>query len=175
MPVSSKASIYERELKGILQADEKILGKVIKGCDSSETEGYLSIRKRPFMVIRAAGSFGVDLVAIRSDFSLPIEVKSSSSRKITFSHSGGRAQEQAERMRAECEKAGLIPIYAFRLKSYRGDAWRIFTLEIEGLEGRSALLHSRIPKIRKSVHGGYIMEWDEGMKLSSFISMLNFE
>jgi len=167
------SSIYERELKGILQADEGVLSRVIKGCREEEKENYLSIKNRPFMVIRAAGSFGVDLVAIRSDFSLPIEVKSSSSKKITFSHSGGRAQEQAERMRKECQRAGLIPIYAFRLKSYRGDAWRIFTLEIEGLEGRSALLYERIPKIHRSSRGGYVMKWDEGMKLSDFIGLLS--
>ncbi len=166
------SSIYERELKGILQADEKVLEKVIKGCSEEERENYLSIKKRPFIVIRAAGSFGVDLVAIRSDFSLPIEVKSSSTKKITFSHSGGRAQEQAEKMRKECERAGLIPIYAYRLKSYRGDAWRIFTLEIEGLDGRGALLHERMPKIHKSSRGGYVMKWDEGMKLSALIALL---
>ncbi len=166
------SSIYERELKGILQADKKTLEKVIKGCDEEERENYLSIKKRPFMVIRAAGSFGVDLVAIRSDFSLPIEVKSSSGKKITFSHSGGRAQEQAEKMRKECERAGLIPIYAHRLKSYRGDAWKVFTLEIDGLEGRAALLYERIPKIRRTARGGYVMEWEKGMKLSDFIALL---
>lgn len=168
-----KASAYERELKGILQAEEKVLERVIKGCGEEERRNYLTIRKRPFMVVRAAGSFGVDLVAIRSDFSLPIEVKSSASKKITFSQNSGRAQEQAERMKKECEKAGLVPIYAYRLKSYRGDAWRIFTLEMENLEGRSSILHSRIPHIKKTVHGSYVMNWDEGMKLSEFIAYIN--
>ncbi len=167
-----KPGAYERELKGILRADDNVLEKVIKGCSEREKENYSSIKRRPFMVVRAAGSFGVDLVAIRSDFSLPIEVKSSSSKKVTFSQNSGRAQEQAERMKEECERAGLVPIYAYRLKSYRGDAWRIFSLEMEGLEGRNSLLHRRIPKIRKSTHGGYIMKWEDGMELNEFIALL---
>ena len=163
---------FERELKGILQADRKTLERVVKGCSSSERENYMSISNSPFMVVRAAGSFGVDLVAIRSDLALPIEVKSSSSRKITFSHSSGKAQQQAERMRAECQRAGVIPIYAFRLKGFRGDAWRIFSLQVDGIGGVAGLLYERIPRVHVTTHGGYVLRWDEGMKLSDFIGML---
>ncbi len=164
---------FERELKGILQGDRKTLDRVIKGCDDRERENYLSIERNPFMVVRAAGSFGVDLVAIRSDLALPIEVKSSSSRKITFSHSSGKAQEQAERMKAECERAGVIPIYAFRLKGYRGDAWRIFALDVEGIVGVAGLLYEKIPKVHISSRGGYILKWEEGMKLSDLLGLLS--
>jgi hypothetical protein len=125
------------------------------------------------MVVRAAGSFGVDLVAIRSDISLPIEVKSSSSKKITFSHSSGKAQEQAERMKAACERAGVIPLYAFRLKGYRGDAWRVLALDVAGIEGVAGLLYERIPKVHITSHGGYVLNWEEGMKLSDFLGILS--
>ena len=164
---------FERELKGILQGDRKILDRVVKGCDDYERENYLSIGKRPFMVVRAAGSFGVDLVAIRSNLALPIEVKSSSSKKITFSHSSGKAQEQAERMKADCERAGVIPLYAFRLKGYRGDAWRVLALDVEGIEGVAGLLYERIPKVHITSHGGYVLNWEEGMKLSDFLGILS--
>ena len=164
---------FERELKGILHGDRKILDRVVKGCSPKERENYLSIESHPFMVVRAAGSFGVDLVAIRSDFALPIEVKSSSSKKVTFSHSSGKAQEQAERMKAECQRAGVIPIYAFRLKGYRGDAWRIFALDVEGIDGVAGLLYERIPRVHITSHGGYVLKWDEGMKLSDLLGLLS--
>ena len=78
------ASVFERELKGILNGDEKMVNKVSKTSPPEVHSSYLKILEKPFIVIRAAGSFGVDLVAIRGDFSFPIEVKASSYKTIRF-------------------------------------------------------------------------------------------
>ncbi len=164
-------SDYERELKKILTADPKGLRKAIKGCSIEEELGYLSIEKHPFVVVRAAGSFGVDLVAVRGDISFLIEVKSSQSPVFRFSRSQ-RLQEQAEEMLEICRRSSLFPVYAYRLKGVRGDAWRIFTREVEGLTGKARIIHARLPKIEISRNGNMIMRWEDGMKLSELIEYL---
>ena len=165
-------SQYERELKNILGGESKTIMKITKTCSTIEKINYSKISEKPFAVIRAAGSFGVDLVATRGDISFLTEVKSSIENTIHFSNIGGRLQEQAETMKNICEKTKTLPIYAFRTKGKRGDSWRIFTLDINNLEGRISVLHRRLPKLRKSKSGNFIMKWDEGMPLSDFISYL---
>ena len=160
--------IFERELKGILKADEDVLRRVTKTCSYEEKAGYMRIQERPFMVIRGAGSLGIDIVAIRYGVSLPIEVKSSASDVLRFSRSEKLAI-QAEEMMEDCKRVGLMPIYAFRHKGQRGDAWRIFTLDIGPLNGRLKLIYNRLPKIAPSKEGNLIMRWKEGMPLSKFI------
>lgn len=166
------ASQYERELRGILEGEEKILLKITKSCSVLEKDNYFKIKDRPFAVIRAAGSLGVDLVATRGDISFLTEVKTSFEDTVHFSRVSGKLQEQADAMKKMCEKTKTLPIYAFRAKGKQGDSWRIFTFNIQGLEGRSAILHKRLPKIRLSKNGNYIMKWNEGMPLSDFISYL---
>ena len=165
-------SQYERELKNILEGESKTIMKITKTCTTIEKINYSKISEKPFAVIRAAGSFGIDLVATRGDISFLTEVKSSIEDTIHFSNIGGRLQEQAETMKNICEKTKTLPIYAFRTKGKRGDSWRIFTMDINNLEGRSNILHRRLPKLRKSKSGNFIMKWDEGMPLSDFISYL---
>lgn len=162
---------YERELKALLSGDEKTLSRMTKTCDEKEKEGYLSIKKRPFMVIRAAGSLGIDLVALWGDLALPIEVKSSKTDVFWFSNSQ-RTLEQAEIMMEVCSRSGLLPIYAFRLKGARGDPWRIFSLPVADINGRLALLQEKIPVPDVSEKGNMIMRWQDGMKLSDFIRYL---
>jgi len=53
-----------------------------------------------------------------------------------------------------------------------GDSWRIFTLGISGLEGRLSVVHNRLPKIKLSKNGNFVMRWEEGMPLSDFISYI---
>ena len=166
------ASQYERELKGILEGESKILSKITKTCSTIEKINYSKISNKPFAVIRAAGSLGVDLVATRGDISFLTEVKTSIGDTLHFSSVGGKLQKQAETMIEMCEKTKNLPIYAFRTKGYRGDSWRIFTMDIKGLEGRASVLHRRLPKIQKSKSGNYVMRWNEGMPLSDFISYL---
>ncbi|KYK21269.1 Holliday junction resolvase [Thermoplasmatales archaeon SG8-52-2] len=166
------ASQYERELKNILEGESKTLSKITKTCNVLEKMNYSKITDKPFAVIRAAGSFGVDLVATRGDISFLTEVKSSIEDTIHFSSIGGKLQEQALTMKKMCEKTKTLPIYAFRSKGKRGDSWRIFTLNLDNLEGRPSVLHKRLPKLKKSNKGYFIMRWDEGMPLSDFISYL---
>ncbi len=71
-----------------------------------------------------------------------------------------------------CENTKTLPIYAFRTKNIRGDSWRIFTLDFFGLEGRLSVVHNRLPKIKRSNNGNFVMRWEEGMPLSDFISYL---
>lgn len=163
--------IFERELKGILRADEDMLERVTKTCDEDEREAYYRIRERPFMVVRGAGSMGVDLVAIRSDLSLPIEVKSSVNDVLRFSRSEKLAI-QAQVMMDDCGRVGLMPVYAFRFKRQRGDAWRIFTLDVGPINGRLKVVYQRLPKISPSKDGNLIMRWRDGMPLSKFIDYL---
>jgi len=166
------ASQYERELKGILEGKTDILKKVTKTCSVAEKDNYFKIQNKPFIVIRAAGSLGIDLVATRGDISFLIEVKTSVGKTLHFSSMGGKPQKQAEEMQEVCEKTKSLPIYAFRTKGFRGDSWRIFTLEVNTLEGRNNVVHRRIPKIKKSKNDKFVMRWDEGMSLSDFVSYL---
>ncbi len=166
------ASQYERELKGIFEGDFKIISKVTKSCTTLVKENYFKIYKRPFAVIRAAGSLGIDLVAARGDVSFLTEVKTSVDDALHFSSMGGKPQKQAENMIKICEKTKTLPIYAFRAKGVRGDSWRIFTLDLLGLEGRLSVVHNRLPKIKRSKNGNFVMRWEEGMPLSDFISYL---
>ncbi|MGN1044742.1 MAG: Holliday junction resolvase [Candidatus Methanomethylophilaceae archaeon] len=173
----SNGDVYERELKSILSGEKKTIDKVIKTCDDDEKEGYLSMVDRPFMVVRAAGSHGVDLIALRWDFSFPIEVKSSVDSTLHFSRSP-RLGEQADWMLNECSRSRILPIYAMRLKktgnSVKGDPWRLFCIPC-GLEYRGAagLLQRRLPKLAVGPSGNYIMNWNEGMKLSEFFRYAN--
>ena len=148
--VATTGDVYERELKALLSGDKKAVTKMVRTCNSMETAGYNTMLIDPFMVTRAAGSLGVDLVAMRWDFSFPIEVKSSDDPHWTRAH--------------------LVPIYAYRLKGFRGDPWRIFTIPTEHcFKGKNAILYRRLPKFDVSASGNYIMRWEDGMKLSDFI------
>ena len=161
--------VYERELKALLAGDVKAIAKMVKTCNAMETVNYNSMLNDPFLVIRAAGSLGVDLVALRWDFSFPIEVKSSSDDVLHFSKNQ-RLSEQADAMLSECCRSHLVPIYAYRLKSQRGDPWRLFTIPSEHrYRGRHDVLYRRIPKLEVSSNGYYIMRWEDGMKLSDFM------
>ncbi len=163
---------FERELKGILQGDEKTISAAIKSCTPLERESYLKIIQHPFMVVRAAGSLGVDLVAIRHDFSFPIEVKTSAERVIRFSRSE-HLQEQLASMTEECRRAGVLPIYAYRLRDRSAtDKWRVFAIPTGNLSGRAELLYERIPKPDVTPEGNMVLRWDSGMPLSKFIEYL---
>ncbi|HUR68085.1 MAG TPA: Holliday junction resolvase [Candidatus Thermoplasmatota archaeon] len=167
------SSVYERELKGILGGEEDTLRKMTKTTSPEVTARYLRTRQRPFLVVRGAGSLGVDLVALRGDVSFPIEVKSSANDVVRFSDSGGRNGEQAESMMKECSRASVIPLYAFRLKGGpRGDPWRVLTLPTENLPPRIAVLYDRIPKVEKTNAGNWVLRWENGMPLSSLLDYL---
>ena len=166
------ASQYEREIKGILEGEKNIISKITKSCSTIEKNNYFKVYDKPFVVIRAAGSFGIDLVAVRGDISFLIEVKTSIEDTIHFSSVNGKLQKQAIDMQKICEKTKTLPIYAYRIKNYRGDSWRLFTMNIKNIEGRLKVLHNRLPKIESSKKGNYIMRWNRGLSLSDFIFYL---
>jgi Holliday junction resolvase len=167
-------SEFERELKGILAADDNILQKITKTCSESEYRNYMTISSIPFIVIRSAGSLGIaDLVAIRGDMSFLIEIKASKAKEIRFDRASRANQKQAEEIIKQCEKTGTLLFYAHRLKGLRGDCWRVFTLEIKNLQGIARLIHDKVPLLRQTRGGVYIMNWDYGMKLSTFIKYLS--
>jgi Holliday junction resolvase len=163
--------VFERELKGILTANKDVLTRVTKTCDVVEKAGYRKIEEKPFMVVRGAGSLGVDLVAIREGLSLPIEVKSSTSDVLRFSRSE-KLTIQAQEMVEDCRRVGLMPVYAFRYKGQRGDSWRIFTIEMGPINGRLRFMYDRLPKIESSKEGNLIMRWKDGMPLNKFIDYI---
>ena len=160
-------SKYERELKRILEGDMASLVKMKKTCSAEECEGYEIMERYPFMVVRGAGSFGVDLVALRGELSFPIEVKSSASTKLYLSQP--RLKEQLGFFLEDCRRANTFPIYAYRYKGIRGDTWRIFTIEMEGLKYFSHTLNQKTVKMRETRGGNYVLDWNEGMPLSRFL------
>lgn len=164
--------MYERELRGVLSADEEMLASLTKTCTEDERADYYSIKDIPFMVVRAGGSLGIDIIAIRGELSFPIEVKSSKKPVVYFSDEE-RLTEQAEDMIRMCIASSVLPLYAFRLKGERGDKWRIFTLNIDGLQKKQKLLQRRLPRIQTTTHGNYKMDWREGMPLHQFIAYLS--
>ena len=130
------ASQYEREIKGILEGEKNIISKITKSCSTIEKNNSIKVYDKPFVVIRAAGSFGIDLVAVRGDISFLIEVKTSIEDTIHFSSVNGKLQKQAIDMQKTCEKTKTLPIYAYRIKNYRGDSWRLFTINIKNIEAK---------------------------------------
>lgn len=165
-------AIYERELKGILGGDERVLSGLMRSLDPSEMVSYTGAKVTPFLVVRAAGSLGADLVALRHDVSFLLEVKSSKNDLLHFSDSP-RLTEQIDVIRAQCERSGVLPLYAYRLKGVRGDAWRLFSLPGMNLSGRARLLYDRLPKIDKTVNGNHVLRWTNGMPLAKFLTWAN--
>ena len=167
-------SIYERELREILSGNKDVIERVTKSCSEKERQKYFKIMKKPFIVVRAAGSLGIaDIVALRGDISFIVEIKVRKEKEILFSHEGGRLQRKAEEMQKKCMESSTLPVFAYRIKGARGDAWRIFTIEIDGLQGKSKQVNKMVPKLEKTGNGNYIMKWENGMKLSDFIEIVS--
>jgi Holliday junction resolvase len=166
------SAIYERELKGILGGDDRVLSTLFKSLDPSESLAYSGAKASPFLVVRAAGSLGADLVALRHDVSFLVEVKSSKSELLHFSESP-RLTEQINIIRAQCERSGVLPLYAYRLKGVRGDAWRLFSLPGMRLTGRSRILYERLPPVDKTASGNHVLRWGQGLPLARFLAWAN--
>ncbi len=162
---------YERELRGILSGDEEVIEGATKTCSESELEGYQAIYDIPFLVVRAGGSLGIDLIALRGEISFPIEVKSSK-KTVLYFRDESRLSEQAEWMKEVCLDSNVLPIYAYRLKSQRGDKWRVYTMDVDGMEKKHKVLQRKIPYLQTTVHGNYKLEWDKGMPLNELLSYL---
>ncbi len=167
-------STYERELREILAGNREVIEKITKSYSEEERKKYFKILEKPFITVRAAGSLGIaDIVAIRGEMSFIIEIKVRKEKEILFSHEGGRMQRKAKEMQEKCIAAKVLPLFAFRIKGKRGDAWRLFTMEIDGIEGKSKKIYKKLPKLEKTRDGNYIMRWENGMKLADFIDLVS--
>ena len=163
---------YERELRNVLSGTNKGVDAVSRSCTKEQAKRMRLVLERPFLVVRAAGS-GMegsgDLVALRGDCSFPIEVKSTRAEKLYFS---GRTMDQLMAMIREGERSGLMPLYAHRRKGVRGDSWRLFRVETEGLKGTLARLATMIPPLPLNRNGTPFIDWEQGMPLNKFIGLM---
>jgi len=167
-------TVYERELKGILSGEKKTIDAFIAGLPEEEKEGYECARRIPFVVVRAAGSFGVDLIALRGEFSFPIEVKASASRRIHMSRDR-RLKDQYTAFLRLCAPAHVLPLYAMRLKGVRNiDPWRIFASPVDNLPPRLKTILNHIPAFILTASGNPVLDWDSGLKLSKFLQYLEY-
>tara|TARA_B100000965_G_scaffold82278_1_gene65871 strand:+ start:474 stop:1136 length:663 start_codon:yes stop_codon:yes gene_type:complete len=167
--VSSK---YERELRQVLAGLTKGVNAVIKSCNEVEKAKMKLVEKRPFLVVRAAGS-GIegsgDLLVLRGDICFPIEVKSSKEAKLYLS---GRTVDQYNSLVYEGNRSCLMPLYAYRLKGVRGDSWRIFRVETETLHGKLRKLAPFIPSLPLTRNGKPYLNWQKGLALNEFIALI---
>ncbi|MCL4325651.1 MAG: Holliday junction resolvase [Candidatus Thermoplasmatota archaeon] len=164
---------YERDLKQILEGEEATVRSYLQYLKGEDAHTFEQLIDHPFIVVRAAGSFGIDLIAVRSKFSFPIEVKSSANKIIRFSNGSSRMSKQAMNMKERCERAGILPLYAYRLKGKHGvEPWRLFILPTAKLNGIQSIFQSRIPYIKKGIHDNFEMRWEAGLQLSRFIAIV---
>jgi Holliday junction resolvase len=166
------ASHYERELRAVLIGSPDGVSDFTRSCTAAEKARAMQVIRRPFLVVRAAGS-GVagagDLLAVRGDISFPIEVKTTKEKKVYLS---GRTMVQYLDLQKEGERCGLMPLYAMRLKGVRGDSWRIFKVETSNLTGSVSVLARRLPALPLTRNGTPHLDWDEGLPLHKFLSLL---
>ncbi|MCI4358192.1 MAG: Holliday junction resolvase [Thermoplasmata archaeon] len=167
-------SNYERELKGLLQGEPESLDRYTRALSASERSRLRDTPTTPFLVVRAAGSFGFDLVALRSEFAFPVEVKASSSDTIHFSAASGRADKQLYAHRRTVERVGLIVVYAYRRLGHRGgDPWRLYATGTSRSAGRSAFLLGRLPPVETTREGNAVLRWESGLPLSRFLELVS--
>ncbi|MDG1548863.1 MAG: hypothetical protein P8Q94_02305 [Candidatus Poseidoniaceae archaeon] len=166
------SSKYERELRQVLAGLSKGVEAIIKSCNEIEKTKMRLVEKRPFLVVRAAGS-GIegsgDLLALRGDLCFPIEVKSSKKDKLYLS---GRTVDQYNSLVYEGNRSSLLPLYAFRLKGVRGDSWRIFRVETDTLHSKLRQLAPFIPSLPNTRNGKPYLNWNDGMALNEFIALV---
>ncbi|KPV44707.1 hypothetical protein SE19_08610 [Acidiplasma aeolicum] len=167
-------SIYERELLNILSGNIKTIETIGKNLDPVSRDILYSLISKPFYVSRTAGSFGADLISLRDDYSMVIEVKSSEREQLTFSESSGVKQEQAIKLNNRCINSGLFITYAYRLKGVKGDPWRFFSIESDkNYTGRMRGLYELLPKQEITKNGNFILKWHKGLPLIKLIDYLN--
>jgi len=164
---------YERELRAVLAGELNGVRAITRSCNEVERARAMQVIQRPFLVVRAPGSGSEgtgDLLVLRGDMCFPIEVKSSKSDKIYLS---GRTLDQYNALNSTGERCGLLPLYAFRLKGVRGDSWRIFRVDVEGLSGKLRHLSRSIPKLPLTSRGTHYLNWHEGMPLHRFLALVS--
>jgi hypothetical protein len=174
-PVTRSSSTYERELKGLLTGEPEVTERYGRGLPMTDREVLRAASRSPFLVVRAAGSFGFDLVALRSEFAFPLEVKASSSDTIRFSAASGRAAAQLEDHRKAVDRVGLLVVYAYRRVGFRaGDPWRLYATGSPTGRGLASLLRKSLPPVESTRDGNGILRWESGMPLVRFLERVLF-
>ena len=136
---------YERELREVLSGTEKGITAVTRSCAKKNIRCDL-VAERPFLVVRAAGS-GMERQRRFGGFEEIVASPSKSNPRATKVYFSGRTKDQLNAMIREGERSGLMPLYAHRRKGVRGDSWRLFRVETQGLKGTLARLAKMIPAL----------------------------
>ena len=172
--VGHSFSSYERELRDLLQGDRSAVLRYGKAIDPADRPSLNRVLTSPFLVVRGAGSLGFDLVALRRELALPVEVKASSEHTIHFSAASGRAAEQLEAHRAAVERVGLVAVYAYRKIGHRdGDPWRLYSAARQPQRGMLGLLAKRLPPVERTREGNAVLRWENGMPLVRFLNTVH--
>ena len=104
------AGVYERELRSVLAGERKGVIAITRSCTEVERARAMQVCQRPFLVVRAPGSGSEgtgDILALRGDMCMPIEVKSSKTDRIYLS---GRTMDQYLALISTGERCGLLPL-----------------------------------------------------------------
>lgn len=166
---------YERELRSLLSGEPASVRSYSRALPPTERGEFEKLIDEPFLVVRGAGSLGLDLVALRRDFALPIEVKASSAPVIRFTAAGGRANAQLASHRAAAARAGLTVLYAYRRLGLRGEEqWRIFSAGSPPTRGLLGAACRAVPPVEATREGNGILRWEGGMPLSRFLGRLRY-
>lgn len=166
---------YERELRTLLSGEPSSVRSYARALPPAERAEFERLIDEPFLVIRGAGSLGLDLVALRRELAFPIEVKASSSSVIRFTAAGGRANAQLRAHREAVSKVGLMVLYAFRRLGVRGEeSWRLFVTGPVPERGVLGLVCRALPPVDTTAHGNGVLRWEGGMPLSRFLGRVRF-
>ena len=161
---------YERELRSVLSGDPGAVRSYARALPPSERGEFERLIDEPFLVVRGAGSLGLDLVALRREFALPIEVKASSAPVIRFTAAGGRANAQLESHRRVAARAGLMVLYAYRRLGLRGEeSWRVFSAGNPPGRGTLGVACRALPPVESTREGNGVLRWESGRPLSRFL------
>jgi len=173
--VGHSSSAYEREFRSILEGQPPAVRTYSRFLAPTERVEFERLIDQPFLIIRAAGSLGFDLVALRRELAFPIEVKASSEPVIRFSAASGRANAQLEAHRKAVGRVGLTVLYAYRRIGLRNaETWRVFVAGELPESGVLRLICRRIPPVNKTPEGNGILRWEEGLPLSRFLYQARF-
>lgn len=168
------ASQYERELRSLLEGERTALRHYARYLKPEQRPTLDRLQRGPFLVVRAAGSHGFDLVAMRGGYAFPIEAKASADDVIRFSSASGRMADQLQEHLAAAERGGLVVLYAYRrLGSREGEPWRLFTPRTDAARsGRVRVLRNHLPPIERTRDGNGVLRWEHGLPLSAFLEAM---
>lgn len=173
--VSRSSSSYERELRALLEGQPEAVRSYARTLPPTERADFERLIEQPFLIIRAAGSLGFDLVALRREVAFPMEVKASSEEVIRFSAASGRANEQLLAHQRATARVGLTVLYAYRRVGLRGaESWRVFVAGELPSSGVLRLVCRRLPPVGRTPEGNGILRWHDGLPLSRFLYQVRF-